>query len=262
MYNSEKYASECERVASILSSNGVQINAVISLSEDLVPFKVLLQDKLNLKFNSRMTYAESIFNRNILQIYQKIANEPTGFGYVEQVETILDTTTKLIEITSNSKTYWPKCLKVSTNNRAFDSVHIVKNGQELLQNVTRLNFDLEKQLVEYKLFVTRYYSGTKHCLNLIMNDGQCLFSALTNDEDLYEQEVLQLENSVVHKLRILRKTHGVFSFDIVRTLLGMIIVKINPCIKENAWVKESTGINLLKAELILNLPMIYVCQRI
>ena len=192
-------------------------------------------------------------------MYQTIRNKPSGYDYVETVEAVLDTEAKLSDIDLNFKTPWPKCLKLNMKWRPFNPVCIVKNGQDLLENLTRIKVDLEKHSVNYQMFVTRYYSGSKHHLNLIMSDGQCLFCSLTNDKDLDEQEVLHIETCVVHKLRLLNMTHGVFSCKLVRTLLGMKILSINAC--ANA-MQESLGVNLFKAELILNLPMIYVCQRI
>ena len=218
----------------------------------------MLQEKLNLKFNYRTTYAESLRNRDRLRVYERISNQPIGYEYIETVEAIVDTEAKLNEICAK-ETVWPKCLKLNSDSQ---EVYIVNNSQELQQNVLRLKLELYQRLHKSELFLTRFYAGTKHRLNLIMSDGLCLLYDMTNEDDFDKQEAMQIRNCVVNKLRFLGMTHGIFNCDMIYTLFGMKIVNILPLAKESNAVRERTGVDLLKAELILNLPLRYECPHV
>ena len=265
--NAENYRAEADQISDTLKK--LNVSCILTLECEYVPFKILLQDKLNLKYNLETSYEESLANTDRIEVYTKISN--------------VDKNPRVYEYAANFEILNEKCL---LDKYEFDQVKVLRTKKKCnsfaasaISNKNELIAKLESTIISRdQFFLSSFYKGSKHCLHVIMSRGECLFYIISDETGLAPglakkmhlpsklisgQEADMATYCIVNKLRYLDLNHGVFSIDFIQTSLGLKIIDVNSCPKGDEYsviIEQLTGINILKVELLLNLPIRYVCR--
>ena len=282
------YEKEVERISKILQEKQLEIFSIVTIWEFFIPFKILLQEKLNLKHNYHTTYREALLNRDKLKTYQNLSKPKLddlqgiqqAFGsknYASNCVELDDNNIKTIEIDS------PKIMKISTGAGATGATSIL-NNQELIDSYNKIK-DLLRVVpldspygvnFEPKIFISDFYKGSEHDLDIIMCEGKCILGVFSDNETFdpltekkfsekgcvmpskiikTKEEQEFLTSLIAYHLCKLNLTHGVFNVEFIYTNLGMKIIDINPRPSgyyNNEWIHKLYGICTFKYEILLN----------
>jgi len=288
IHKPEKFEMEVERIAKILIDGGhINIFSVITLCEDYVPLKILLQEKLNLKNHYSTTYQDSLINKDKILIYNRITstfNKSNDFGLPRYKKIMphsipLDSDLDLIEIKSQ------KILKISTASGAFGCKRIC-NNEELKQGYSDLHVLISTTSndfgvgVQYspKIFLSDFIEGTEHDLDIVLCRGEVKFYVFTDNISIPKDHTsftelgcvipsemiidrdqkLMYVDIITSALKACNLTHGVFNVEFILSKMGIKIIDINPRpggYYINDWIRKIFGTDTFKCEILLNSPL-------
>ena len=288
--NINEYNNETDIIKKYIEKHNLDIFSIITLYDDYVPFKILLQDKLNLKYNYKTSYDESLINKDKFKISKKynehcknhfgIYNIIFDIGVYQFIDDyILLTDENIHNIQINEK----KIMKISSGSSAYgcnkinNNTDLIKTYFETKQLIEKTNNDSGfGTMFNPIIFISPLYIGSEHDIDIIMCNGICIFSVCsdninnTNSCNMSEKGCImpsRIINDIEHKfiqqyviyvLRILNLNHGVYNVEFFKTDNGIKIIDINPRpggYYINDWIQKLYGINTFKYEILLNSPL-------
>ena len=216
LYDFSKYEEESIKAAKTLKKLG--INGVITFSDDLIPFKILLQEKLNMKFNYSITYKEIMIIKDKIETTNKLrsiqdANPNEANDYISDAEVIDDD--NLDKITINGKKvfklskacgsfgieiiepFYKQQDKTSSTNDINNNINNENNilviDQERTREKIKKIYNEKRLFVEktpkdngyglffdFKYFLSSYIEGSEHTITLVIREGKCIWYLISD----------------------------------------------------------------------------------
>ena len=298
LYDPALYEETAKKAAMKIKEFNMKPFSVISLYEDYIPFRAVLEDILRqeglLESKGHNLSVESAFrNKDKVRIYNTIKEAEQSYLKPSQSSTAANAIVLTDENVPTLEIEFPHILKLSTASCAFgcmrmnttnDIVPAYEAAKKMIATTsTKAGVGL---CFGVQIFMSELYEGSEHDVDVVMRDGEAVFHMFGDNlpvaagegtgghqfvekgcimpsriiTGLEEEEIL---SSIVDALNSLDLSHGVINVEFFLTDKGIKIIDINPRpggYYINEWMNTIAGVCSFTAEVILHSGLEYFVQ--
>ena len=298
LYDAARYEESAKKAAMELKELNMKLFSVVTLYEDFVPFRatltaILQQEGLLTSKNRTISVENALRNKDKIEVYESIRRCESPHLDSSQHSIAPNTIILTDENVSTIQIKCPHILKLSTSCGAFgcmrinttkDIVPAYKSAKKLITETP--NRHGAGMCFEQRVFMSELYEGGEHEVDIVMRNGEPVFHLFSDKlpvsagEDISGTQFLekgcvmpskiikgpeaqQYLTAIVHALKNLNLTHGVFNADFISTPHGIKIIDVNPRpggYYLDEWINTATGVSIIVAEVILRSELEYFVQ--